>query len=592
MGRYQVRFGALLVLAALVGCSDYDKPADAPVTNGTLAGAPKSVHTQGLGNTSQPQHESINRFAADLGPNPGQPVPQGRGQDKRPASNNRSGFDQVGGALTVTPSGALILYDATGSYGWLGELYGIGAVTLASHFGTTVSKPVGSYVAGDLAKYKAVIYVGSTYDEPLPVAFLDDVLASTSATQVVWIYDNIWQLANRSTGFVTKYGYNPWIFDTAAVATVTYKGTVLTRDTINGAGLMTFSPFNAAVATTLATAKRADGTTLPWAVRSSNLTYITENPFAYISHDDRYLAFCDMLFDALDPTAATRHRALVRLEDVSPEEDATAFTAIVDYLYSQAVPFSVALIPQYTDPKGYYNGGKAMTTKWTDTAATAMKNAIKYASTHGGTLVMHGFTHQYSNVNNPYSGVTGDDFEFWLAHVDAATNNVVYDGKIPGDSSTWATGRINSGLSAMSKAGFVTPTIFEFPHYAGSPTDAKAIKLKFASAYHRGLFFSGGLGINPENLTHSVGLFYPYKVTDIYGWKTIPENIGNYEPEAYNNHPPRLAADLVKTATNNLVIRDGVASLFFHPYYPLSALQATVSGIKAAGYTFVSPAAL
>ena len=31
----------------------------------------------------------------------------------------------------------------------------------------------------------------------------------------------------------------------------------------------------------------------------------------------------------------------------------------------------------------------------------------------GGTLIEHGNTHQYSNVANPYSGVSGDDFEFY-----------------------------------------------------------------------------------------------------------------------------------------------------------------------------------
>ena len=54
----------------------------------------------------------------------------------------------------------------------------------------------------------------------------------------------------------------------------------------------------------------------------------------------------------------------------------------------------------------------------------------------------------------------------------------------------------------------------------------------------------------------------------------------------------RLPADIVKTAQNNKVIRDGVASFFFHPYYPLAQLQAIVTGVKAAGYTFVAASAL
>ena len=52
-----------------------------------------------------------------------------------------------------------------------------------------------NYKAGDLSAYTAVIYLGSTYDEPLPTAFLDDVTATTKP--VTWVYDNIWQLTAR-----------------------------------------------------------------------------------------------------------------------------------------------------------------------------------------------------------------------------------------------------------------------------------------------------------------------------------------------------------------------------------------------------------
>ncbi len=36
----------------------------------------------------------------------------------------------------------------------------------------------------------------------------------------------------------------------------------------------------------------------------------------------------------------------------------------------------------------------------------------------------------------------------------------------------------------------------------------------------------------------------------------------------------------------------GVASFYYHPDYPLSDLEQIVAGIKALGYTFVSPASL
>jgi len=81
-------------------------------------------------------------------------------------------------------------------------------------------------------------------------------------------------------------------------------------------------------------------------------------------------------------------------------------------------------------------------------------------------------------------------------------------------------------------------------------------------------------------------------VNDVYGTKVLPENLGNYEPELYNNNPPRSAADLVANAAANQVVTQAVASFFFHPDYPLSELAATVAGIKGLGYTFVPASSL
>ena len=38
-----------------------------------------------------------------------------------------------------------------------------------------------------------------------------------------------------------------------------------------------------------------------------------------------------------------------------------------------------------------------------------------------------------------------------------------------------------------------------------------------------------------------------------------------------------------------MVVRDGVASFYFHPYHDIAVLREIVEGIRAAGYTFVGP---
>src|SRR2546428_4530406 len=66
------------------------------------------------------------------------------------------------------------------------------AANLATHFGPWTTQPAASYHSGQISQYTATTYIGSTYDEALPAAFLDDVYNATRP--VIWIYDNIWEL--------------------------------------------------------------------------------------------------------------------------------------------------------------------------------------------------------------------------------------------------------------------------------------------------------------------------------------------------------------------------------------------------------------
>lgn len=483
----------------------------------------------------------------------------------------------------TTGARTLVLYDTTGDYGWLGEVYATQIANLASHFGSWTAQPVAGYVAGELSAYTAVVYVGSTYDEPLPVAFLDDVLHTT--LPVVWIYDNIWQLTARQGDFAAAYGFTWKQFDFSAVTQVNYKGSALTRSSLDNSGIMDDVVSDPSRAHTVADAVRPDGTTFPWAIRSGNITYVGEIPFAYVSHDDRYLAFADLLFDALAPTTATRHRALVRVEDVGPDANPQNLKAIADYLSKRHVPFSVAVYPEYRDPLGTYNNGSPVVTRLPD--APDVVSALKYMQSKGGTLIMHGYTHQYSNVPNPYDAVSADDFEFYLSHIDA-DSYVRYDGPVPEDSAAWAGARIDAANAEFTAAGLSRPTIFEFPHYAGSATDYAVVNSQIGTRYDRGMYFPGVLTGGGIDYTRLFGQFFPYAVRDVYGSAVVPENLGNVELEESNHNPPRFPADILASARRNLVIRDGAASFFFHPYLNLTYLRQIVEGMQSMGYTFIS----
>jgi uncharacterized protein YdaL len=328
-------------------------------------------------------------------------------------------------------------------------------------------------------------------------------------------------------------------------------------------------------------------------VRSGNLTYIGENPLVYISEGDRYLAFCDLLFDALAPATATRHRALVRLEDINPTADPTALMSIADWLSSNGVPFGFQISPLYLDPLGFYNNGVPVSIGLE--SQPAVISALKYLQSKGGTMILHGWTHQYSNVDNPYTGVTGDDCEFFRI-TQNADHTLDYVGPVTEDTSqAWTTGRLNSAFNELVACGLSVPNCWTAPSYAGSAFTYQAVTNftyngapAFTTRAERSLYFSGLLSGAAIDYTRFAGQFFPYSVMDIYNSEVLADTLGGIEPQAFFQFPPRLPADILADAQRTLVVRDGVASFFYNPDDSITYLEQTVTGLKNLGYTFVA----
>jgi uncharacterized protein YdaL len=480
----------------------------------------------------------------------------------------------------------LVLYDSSGDWGWLGELYATMTVNLAGHFGPAEAKPAARYERGEAERFTALIYVGSTYDAPLPTVLLDDVLRTKRP--VIWIGDNIAQLAARAGDFAGRYGWRPAALDRSPVTTVRYKGTSLSRWARKSSGIMRAQVSNAALARVLAAAVRSNGSTFPWAVRSRNLTYVGEVPFTYTSETDRVLVFADLLFDALAPRTPERHRALVRLEDINPRTDPDDLRAVADYLHGQGIPFGFGLSPYYRDPQGREDEPHELLLG----DAPEVVEALRYLERRGGVLVAHGYTHQWDGASNPYNGVTGDDVEFYRV-TETKGGDVRQVGPLPGDDSVaWSEHRIEAANREFARAGLEAPRIFEFPHYAASDRAYRAAARRFAVRWERSLYFAGLVSGGPVDYSRVEGQFFPYVVHDVYGSKVLPENLGSITPSAWHSYKARQPADLVRAARANLVVRDGFAAFYFHTFLDLELLKRTVEGIEAAGYEFVDPASL
>jgi uncharacterized protein YdaL len=479
----------------------------------------------------------------------------------------------------------LILYDHSGKWGWLGSLDAIFTANLAGHFGSWKAVPAAEYTPGELEHYTATIYLGSLFGQHLPSAFLEDVLRTSRP--VIWVAYNITELEARARDFRARYGWHSSLLDRSPVAAVRYKGTSLTRWTHNDAGIMGYSSVDPARARVLASAVRPDGSTFPWAVRSRNLTYVGEMPFRYTSETDRVLAFDDLLFDALAPRTPVRHRALVRLEDINPVSDAAQLRRAADYLHSKGIPFGFGVSPYYRDPQGAETPPHELRLR----NSPQVISAIKYLERKGGVLVEHGYTHQWDGGSNPYDGQTGDDVEFY--RVTESKDGQIQDvGPLPEDTVAWSEHRVVAANREFAAAGIGPPKIFEFPHYAASPNAYRAVANRFAVRWERVDYFPGLLGDGPMGYSHIEGQFFPYVVHDVYGSKVLPENLGSIAPATWHTYKERLPRDLVRAARANLVVRDGFASFYFHPFLALKYLKRTVEGIEALGYRFVSPASL
>ncbi|MFH0925769.1 MAG: DUF2334 domain-containing protein [bacterium] len=518
----------------------------------------------------------------------------------------------------VTGEKVLILYDAPPGVvmSKFGMIYAIMLRNLVGHFDVDVDLlPIENYVAGNVESYKTIFYLGAYYDNPVPQAFRADVL--TTQKTIVWFRYNIWQMAwDATTDFTNRFGFsfsglrglnavpsetnpNPGFFDT-----VLYKDKSLIKYyEYDAANLVVKADPDVGVTQIVDPAKAtavvsvvnsATQEQIPYIIKSNNFWYVADMPFSYIGPRDRYLVICDILHDILGSTQGENHRAMIRLEDVGALVQLTTMQTVSDYLYSKQIPFSVAVFPVYSDPLGKYNGGVSQEVGLS--SAIELLDSLTYATQRGGDILMHGYTHQYGTQLNALTGVSGDDFEFW---------NIVTNTPVAEDSVEWALGRIIAGLDEFQTNG-ITPFTFEVPHYQASPNCYAAIGNQFKSRYERSFYYTSSnpqlnLSANDPARDFIAGQFFPYTISkDYYGQFVLPENLGNIEYDISSMDPTSYITygwqELYQNAEYALLVRDGYASFFFHPFWleedlgvPASQdLDSLVTGITSLGYTWVS----
>ncbi|MEW8971271.1 MAG: polysaccharide deacetylase family protein [Mesobacillus sp.] len=267
----------------------------------------------------------------------------------------------------------------------------------------------------------------------------------------------------------------------------------------------------------------------------------------------------EALHDVFQADHAEGHPAYLRLEDIHPLTDASIFREIATILKKKNIPYIVSVIPVYRDPK------TGVESRFSD--YPHMLSALKYSQQNGGSIIMHGYTHQYKDDE------TGEGFEFW--DVDANMPVTVppdqtpekknredfkseeeylkFLGKQKAFETDYIKTKVTKAIQEMVGLGLY-PLAFEAPHYTMSQSGFEILSDHFST-------YIGQLQLGDRDwqiMAPSPYLSYP---AFLHGMKLLPETIGFVEPDN-----DKAIDEMMKAAENQLIVRDGYVAGFYHPY--------------------------
>ena len=302
--------------------------------------------------------------------------------------------------------------------------------------------------------------------------------------------------------------------------------------------------------------------TFPLIMRNGENYYLAADSFdrPYSGYFSQTL---NIFFD-VGPTDITP--AYIRLEDVHPLSDPKRLQAVAEELAKRDIPYMIAVIPVYTDP----DSGR----RYHFENQREVLKVLKYMQDNGGSVVLHGYTHQFRDSE------TGEGFEFW----DVENQMPIYHGpedkviqrseddfeskeKYEAYMSTnkeyerrYIEERLTRGVQELANYGLF-PLAFEAPHYTLSQHGYE-VASNFFSTY------VGQVQLSDENWEIMDTTPYASRPTILNGMLLLPETIGYVQPEA--DDPVN---DMMESADFYQVTDGGMIGGFYHPYLGLEGLQ-------------------
>ncbi|MFC5452927.1 DUF2334 domain-containing protein [Paenibacillus aestuarii] len=289
------------------------------------------------------------------------------------------------------------------------------------------------------------------------------------------------------------------------------------------------------------------------------------------------------------------HFVMMRLEDIGPGgyysslDGLGKLRTVLEMLKQEHIPYSMAVIPRWINVSE--NGARydRALNQQGQPYIDAFNQVLHQAMAGGGTIGMHGYTHQTGDVwredGHQASGI-GNEFD------------------IAGEARTatpqFAEQRLQEGLRVLRQAGYM-PHFWEAPHYHTAPAQDSVFQAYF------GLIYQARVSVNPNparaqyqnelntgfGATTYGSVYVPTPLSYIPGnrdEKVILNQIGKTDRVNSFFYHPYLEFDQlqpVEDSDGRPLIRDGLPE-FTYPKSLKSNLQKLIAQVRQKGYVFYS----
>ena len=312
-----------------------------------------------------------------------------------------------------------------------------------------------------------------------------------------------------------------------------------------------------------------DPSTYPIVIKSNKNYYFSIDNFS--AH--KKIIVGEILHEVFGEDHEKTRPAYIRLEDIHPLVDPQNVEDITKMLKEKNIPFMMATIPVYTNPET----GKEH--HFSD--SPKLLKVLKEAQKNGGSIVLHGYTHQYRDSE------TGEGFEFW----DVESNTPIYAdayekftlqeesefanqkdyesymNELTEFESEYIRTKVTRGIQELTNYGLY-PLAFEAPHYTMSQNGYQVLS-EYFSTYIGQIQLSDTdwelMGTAPHITTPSF----------LNGMEVLPETLGYVQPE-----DPEAIQKMMDSAGKFELTSDGILGAFYHPYLGVEQFEELIEEME------------